>query len=224
MRRNTSRSGRKKRLWLAVAALSAVLTALLQAPSSVYAATNPIRPPASHSAAPVKLPPASGEPAAKQPRKLPVGEQPDRRTRFSSTRFNADHTFTTTTSVHPVNYRVANGGWQPIDNSLGTSRQKGYAYQNGANSFQAQFKSQLGDDYLRWVVDGQPVSMSLQGASRAQGTTKGSSIQYPSALTHVNASYNVVGEGLEEVLELRDANAQSSFQFLLKTPKGTTAS
>jgi hypothetical protein len=40
----------------------------------------------------------------------------------------------------------------------------------------------------------------------------------------VNASYNVVGEGLEEILEMQDASAQSSFQFLLKTPIGTTAS
>jgi hypothetical protein len=225
MRRNTPGSVKKRRLWLAVAMVSVVLATLLQWPSSVYAAANPVRPAASRSTAPVKLPLASGEPAPKQPKKLPAGEQPDLRTRFSSTRYNADHTFTTTTSVHPVNYRVANGGWQPIDNSLVASRQKGYAYQNGANSFQTQFKSQLGDDYLRWVVDGQAVSMSLQGASHSQASTKkGSSLQYPGALAHVNASYNVVGDGLEEVLELQDASAQSSFQFLLKTPKGTTAS
>src|SRR5262245_40199264 len=224
MRRNRAASRHVRRLWLAIAMVSVVLAALLQGPSSVFAMALPVRPPTGHTAAPVKLPPSSGEPAPEQPKKLSVGEQPDRRTRYSSTRYNADHTFTTTTSIHPVNYRVRNGGWQPIDNTLVSSGEKGYAYQNGANSFQAQFKSQLGDDYLRWVVDGQAVSMSLQGGSHAQATTKGSGIQYPGALAHVNASYNVVGEGLEEVLELQDASAQSSFQFLLKTPKGTTAS
>jgi TGF-beta propeptide len=202
--------------------VAAVLATVLQGPASAFAATNPVRLPAGHSTAPVKLPASSGEPASKQPRKLPVGEQPDLRTRFSSTRYNADHSFTTSTSIHPVNYRTA-GGWQPIDNTLGSTRQSGYAYQNRANSFQAQFKSQMGDAYLRWVVDGQAVSMSLEGASRAPASTKGSTIRYQGALPHVNATYSVLGDGLEEVLELQDASAQAGFQFLLKTPKVTTA-
>ena len=65
--------------------------------------------------------------------------------------------------------------------------------------------------------------MSLQGASAAQATTKGSTIRYPGALPHVNATYSVLGDGLEEVLELQDAGAQASFQFLLKAPKETAA-
>jgi RHS repeat-associated protein len=216
------RSGRRIRLWIAAATLAGILCTALQASSSVFAMANPVRPPAGPATAAVKLPPSSGEPASRQPRKRPVGEQPDLGTRFSSTRYNADHSFTTSTSVHPLNYRAANGAWQPIDNTLIASKQIGYAYQNGANSFQAQFKSQLGDDYLRWVVDGQAVSMSLKGASPARGSAKGSTIAYPGALSHVDATYSVLGDGLEEVLELRDASAAASFQFLLKTPAGTT--
>src|SRR5215472_7033632 len=83
---NRAASGRAA-LWLAMAAVGAVLAGLLQEPASVYAATNPVRPPASHTPAPVKLPPSSGEPAPKQPKKLLVGDQPDLRTRFSSTRY-----------------------------------------------------------------------------------------------------------------------------------------
>src|SRR5215831_14507690 len=85
---------------------------VLQGPATAFAAwaaANPINPP-SRGPAPVKPPASSGEPAAKQPKKLTVGEQADRRTRFSSTRYNADHTFTTTTSIHPLNYKVRNGG------------------------------------------------------------------------------------------------------------------
>ena len=217
------RSGRRIRLWLAAGMLSAILSTVLQASSSVFAITNPVRPPAGHATAPVKLPASSGEPASRQPKKLSVGEQPDLRTRYSSTRYNADHSFTTSTSVHPVNYRATNGGWQPVDSTLIASNQGGYAWQNRANSFQAQFKGQLGDDYLRWVVDGQAVSMSLQGGAPARASVKGSTIRYPGALPRVNATYSVLGDGLEEVLELQDASAQSSFQFQLKTPKGTSA-
>lgn len=200
---------------------------LLQGPSPVFAAWAAAHPPASqasgHNTVPVKLPASSGEPAAKQPKKLTVGEQPDRRTRYSSTRYNADHTFTTTTSIHPINYRVRNGGWEPIDNSLTSSKEKGYAYQNRANSWQTIFKDQLGDEYLRWMVDGQAVTMTLQGASKAKATTKGSTIGYQDALPHLDATYNVLGDGLEEVLTLKDAQAPSSFTFLLKAPKGTVA-
>src|SRR6266699_2823142 len=196
MRRNRVVSRHVRRLWLAVAMTSAVLATLLQGPASVFAATNPVRSPVGHAAAPVKLPPSSGEPAPEQPKRLSVGEQPDLRTRFSSTRYNADHTFTTSTSVHPVNSRVPKGGWQPIDNTLVSSPEGEYACQNRANSFQAQFKSQLGNDYLRWVEDGQAVTMSLQGAGGTQATTRGSTIRYPGALAHVNATYNVLGDGL----------------------------
>src|SRR5207302_11447676 len=109
MRRNGVASGNMKRLWLAIAVVGAVITSLLQAPASVYAATNPVRPATAQGPAPVKLPASSGEPAARQPKQPVVGEQPERRTRFSSTRYNADHTFTTTTSVHPLNYRSPGG-------------------------------------------------------------------------------------------------------------------
>jgi len=87
MRRNVG-SGEKRRLWLSAAGACAVLVGLLQGPSSVYAAANPIRPPASHSTAAVKLPPSSGEPAPTQPKPVKIGERPDLRGRFSSTRLN----------------------------------------------------------------------------------------------------------------------------------------
>ena len=103
--------------------------------------------------APVKLPASSSEPAAKQLKKLSVGEQADRRTRYSSTRYNANHTFTTTSSIHPIHYRVHNGAWEPIDHNLVSSKEKGYAFQDGANSFQTLFRDHLTDDFLRWMVD-----------------------------------------------------------------------
>src|SRR5215471_15034851 len=213
---------------LLAVALAAGLQAgpFLEGPSSAFAASAAAHPPGQanlRTPAPVKLPPSSGEPAAKQPKKLSIGEQPERRTRYSSTRYDANHTFTTTTSTQPVNYRVRNGGWEPIDSTLVSTKEKGYAYQNRANSWQTLFKDQLGDEYLRWMVDGQSVSMTLQGASKAKATTRGSTIGYHDALPHMDATYNVLGDGLEEVLTLKDGQAPSSFTFVLKAPEGTTA-
>src|SRR5262252_10802044 len=151
---------------LAVMLAGGLLVApLLQGPSTAFGAWAASHPPPSQASgpktAPVKLPTSSGEPAAKQPKKLSMGEQPERRTRYSSTRYDANHTFTTTTSTHPLNYRVRNGGWEVIDSTLVSTKEKGYAYQNRANSWQTLFKDQLGDEYLRWMVDGQSVSMTL---------------------------------------------------------------
>ena len=217
-------SAHLRRTLLAATLAGVVVGAQLPASSSGFAAPRPPTQAGARTTAPVKLPPSSGEPAAKQPKKLTVGEQPDRRTRHSSTRYNADHTFTTTISIHPVNYWVRNGGWEAIDSTLVSTKEKGYAYQNRANSWQTLFKDQLGDDYLRWMVDGQAVSMTLQGASRTKATTKGSTIGYQDALPHLDATYNVLGNGLDEVLTLKDGKAPRNFQFLLKTPEATTAS
>jgi RHS repeat-associated protein len=222
-------SAHLKRMLMAVGLAAGLLAApLLEGPSEAFAAwaaAHPLPGQASgRNAAPVKLPASSGEPAAKQPKKLSVGEQADRRTRYSSTRYNADHTFTTTISGHPVNYRVRNGGWEAIDSTLVSTKEKGYTYQNRANSFQTLFKDQLGDDYLGLMIDGQMVTMTLQGASKTKATAKGSTVRYEGALPHVDATYNVLSEGLEEVLTLKDGQAPASFQFLLKAPKGTTAS
>src|SRR5215472_13801922 len=227
--RARGRSAHLRRMLLAVMLAGGLLAApLLEGPATAFGAWAAAHPAPGQTSprktAPVKLPTSSGEPAAKQPKKLTVAEQPDRRTRYSSTRYNADHTFTTMASIHPINYRVRNSGWEPIDNNLVSSKEKRYAFQDGANSFQTLFKDQLTDDFLRWMVDGESVTMTLQGASKARASTKGSSIGYQGALPHVDARYNLLGDGLEEVLTLNDGQAPSSFTFLLKAPNGTTAS
>ena len=79
--------------------------------------------------------------------------------------------------------------------------------------------STSGFDYLRWTVDGQSVTMTLGDASKAKATTKGSMIGYRDALPYLDATYNVLGDGLEEVLMLKDGQAPSSFTFLLKGPR-----
>jgi hypothetical protein len=171
---------------------------------------------------------ASSAPASKHAQApahpvLQVGEQPRMRTRYSTTTYNADHTFSTRISGRPVNYRDRLGNWQPIDSTLGASQVPGYAYQNRANSFQALFKKTLADGYLRLVTDGQPISLTMVGASGAGATVSGSTIEYREALPHVWARYAVGSEAIEETLVLQDRAAAASYRFLLQVPAGTAA-
>ena len=129
----------------------------------------------------------------------------------------------TRTSGHPVNYRDKLGNWQPIDSTLTGSQVPGYAYQNRANSFQALFKKTLADGYLRLVTDGQPISLTLAGASGAGATVSGTTIEYRDALPHVTARYSVGSEAVEETLVLQDRAAAPSYRFLLQVPAGTAA-
>src|SRR5215831_8306651 len=166
--------------------------------------------------------PINAFPRPATPPPLRVGEQADRRTGTSVTRFNADHTFTTTVYAAPVNYLDSHGRWQPIDSTLGPSTAKGYAYQNRANAFTVRFKDTLGPDHLQLVTGGAAVGVSLAGATRAAATVRGSSVEYPGALPHVNLRYDVGAEAVEETLVLADRVAPATYQFELSTPGGTT--
>jgi len=175
-------------------------------------------------AASIPAPPKqSSPPHATQPKPLKVGELPDRRTRTSVTHFNADHTFTTTAYGHSVNYREPHGGWQPIDSTLVSTKEKGYAYENHADSFRTYFKQTLGDDYVRLVLDGQALSFSLTGGAPVAAAVKGSSIQYAGALPHVTARYDVGPDSVEETLVLQDRTAPGSYRFRLEAPAQTRA-
>ena len=158
---------------------------------------------------------------ASQPKPPPVGELADRRTPTSVTRYNADHTYTTTSYGGSVNYRQAQGGWAPIDSNLVPTGEKGYAYENRANRFRTYFKQTLGDDYLRLVLDGQALSFGLAGGSRAAASVRGSSIEYANALPGVTARYDVGPDSIEETLLLQDRTAPGSFRFQLEAPAQT---
>jgi hypothetical protein len=85
-------------------------------------------------------------------------------TATSRTVENADGSRTASLYPGRVNYRDHAGQWQEIDASLVPSDTPGYALSTKANSFRASFKDTLADDFLRFDVEGQPYTLSLQGA------------------------------------------------------------
>ncbi len=72
--------------------------------------------------------PAPRSSAASPRPSLKVGEQTQMRTRYSTTTYNADHTFSTRVSGHPITYRDKTGHWQLIDSTLTATSVRGYAY------------------------------------------------------------------------------------------------
>ncbi|MDQ3981839.1 MAG: DNRLRE domain-containing protein, partial [Actinomycetota bacterium] len=116
--------------------------------------------------------PAAAQPPDPEP---PQGrkEVVEQRTATSKTYLNEDGSFTTDVHSAPVHYRGRDGDWRVIDDELVASDAPGYAWENAANAFRAQFKDHVDEDYLRFSVAGRPFSLSLDGATGAPASAGG---------------------------------------------------
>jgi RHS repeat-associated protein len=146
-----------------------------------------------------------------------------KRTATSETFRNADGTFTTSAYATPIHYLDASGAWQKIDSTLVDSPLQAYAWTNRANAFHVHFKNELGADYLRFAAHGRGVTLSLQGALKAQAAARGSHIGYAGALPDVALDYDVRPTGLEETLTLASATVPNEYRFTLD-PNGVPLS
>jgi RHS repeat-associated protein len=147
------------------------------------------------------------------------GEIVDRRTRTSSTQRNADGTLTTTTFGGSLHYRDESGLWRPISTDLVPSRDVGFAYGNGANSFGVLFKDGLDADFLRFETRGKAFTLQLPGASTtARARADGHGVQFDNAVGGTSLRYDLFADGVRETLVLPNANAASRYHFQLKTP------
>ena len=171
-------------------------------------------PPAAARATPAVAPAAeTPDPAA--PRARQVGEQADLRTAASRTKLNADGTFTAEIFSGHVNYLDAAGAWQPIDSSL-VADSGDYAWRNAGNAFGARFKSELGEDAVRFEVAGAAFTLTLENANRKGGTVRANGLAYRGALPGVDLEYEVLPDGVKETLVLADAQAPTRFTFRLE--------
>jgi RHS repeat-associated protein len=189
---------------LCAAATSAIL--ILQAgaiaPASSYAAP----------AAPETADADRHEPPAAAPRG--AGEQPDLRTAASRTTLNDDGTFTAEIFTGPINYRDADGAWQPIDTSLVEDSGE-YAWRNGGNAFGARFKDELGEDAVRFEIGGEVFTLTLDNANRKGAAVRDNRLTYGDALPGVDLQYELLPDGVKETLVLADADAPTRYTFRL---------
>jgi len=144
-----------------------------------------------------------------------LGELPERRTRSSTTRRNADGSLTTTIHSGPVNYRAANGSMQPIDTKLHRADQDGYAWRSGANAFQARFKDAVESGFSEFRVAGRVFRMTAEGAAASRARVDGATVSYPEAFAGTDLTYTVGTVGVKEVLDLAGPDSPASYTFRL---------
>src|SRR5215475_6660764 len=183
--------------WLAVPVAAAMATGMLALPSGA-AVTAPApdglgdfgaQPFGAHRAAPAKS-------RAWVPQPL---------TRNSRTVRHANGSYTTTIFPAPVNYRTA-AGWAPIDSSLVTSGEAGFAWRNKANRFTASFARHVGNGYLRVQTAGGTFDFDAKGAAGPAGAVSGSHLSYAAAYSGADLSYDVGADAVNETIVLRNAS------------------
>ena len=133
---------------------------------------------------------------------------------------NPDGTITARTYNAPVNFQTASGSWQPIDTRLTADDSGGVV--NRAGPFSAHFAptasaSELvrlgqGATALSFALEGQQQQSSdaLTPSPTSTGVVAGagsSTFSYASALSDVDVSYQVLGEGVKESIVLNQALA-----------------
>ena len=130
---------------------------------------------------------------------------------------NVDGSYTRKVSQDPINYRAADGSWQPIDTTV--RRGAGGRYAAGANAFGADFAAQAGDSSLASVRTpaGHVVSYSLQGAASVAGVASGSSVTYPGVLPETDLVVTTESTGVKEELVLHTRGGTNSWVFPLHT-------
>ncbi|GII23282.1 hypothetical protein Pme01_28790 [Planosporangium mesophilum] len=129
---------------------------------------------------------------------------------------NPDGSYSRKIFQNPVNFRAADGTWQPIDRTLvagadGRLRQK-------ANSPGAEFAGRADDPKLAQLSlgDGRSMAYSLAGAAPVTARAQGAAVTYPGVRPGVDLRLSSVPTGVKESLVLHSPPAESSWVFPLR--------
>jgi large repetitive protein len=166
--------------------------------------------------------------------------QPDKSSARSTVWKNADGTYTRRTYQDPVNYRAADGTWQPIDSTL--KRGKSGRWETTANSFTFSLygpaaqpavtttaggmtlaEATTSDLVSLTLPTGEVIGYSLEGASLANAAVTGTSAVYTSALPDTDVRVDTYATRAKESLILHSASAPTSWVYRLNL-SGVTAS
>lgn len=148
-------------------------------------------------------------------------ELPALRTRTSHTYLGSDGTYQAQIFSGSINYQDANGKWQPIDNTLVPSSDKGVAYQNTANHYHLQLPPTL-QASVRISAGDAWVAFSLKGAS-GKASTKEATATYTDALPGLDVTYEASNDLVKETMTLRNATALPSVTYQLQLSPGLSA-
>ncbi|MBQ7047089.1 MAG: hypothetical protein IJN85_05055 [Oscillospiraceae bacterium] len=132
---------------------------------------------------------------------------------------NEDGTFTLYIFSAPVQYKVGNKKYSPIDNSLVTSEKKDYAFENKANSVKVYFPKELSGEFL--VKRGfESVSFKLKETESLQGekleyiNMYGDTVQAVSYKdAHVDYVFYPTNAGIKMEFVLKDNTASDKYEM-----------
>lgn len=143
-------------------------------------------------------------------------EIPAFRTQTSRTFVGGDGAFVTRVYSSPVNYRDAQGGWRPIDDSLVAS---GSSVVNRADAYRVVLPGRLSSGPMA-VSDPQGrVSLALVGGS-GSGSVRGTSDVFANALPGVSVDYTVGSGAVKDALSLAGPASPSRFVYDLGLSAG----
>jgi hypothetical protein len=112
----------------------------------------------------------------------------------------------------PVNYKAANGEWQPVDDTL--VRGEG-GWHAAASAFPVSLPSSLASGGVSLGQGPSSVSFALQQASGGEGQANGSELTYPNVQPGVSVSYSASSSGILETLSLASSAAPAVYTYKL---------
>lgn len=149
-------------------------------------------------------------------------ELPDKRTATSDTFEREDGERETRLYGSPVNFKDAEGNWEPIDEELEPA--PGGGITNGANSFDLHLPEELDEGVVRLSEEGSWISYRLLSAGVDGVEVEGAMATYETSGGDVTYEMKSLSDGLKEQIVLSDPSAPARFRFHFELSDGLTPS
>lgn len=144
------------------------------------------------------------------------------RTATSQTFRLSDGALETRVFENPINYRDADGQWQPIEEEL--EEANGATLTNGANDFDVSLPEQLAEGPVRLSTKEGWVASELLGHETEAVELDGNTASYETSQDGLAFDFSGLANGLKENIEIADASQSSTFNFDLSASSGLTPS
>lgn len=122
----------------------------------------------------------------------------------------------------PINYRDADGDWQPIEEGL--RQGDGAAIVNGDNHFDLDLPTRMGAAPVRLLSGDEWVSYRLLGQQSEAGDLEDGAVAYEDSDGGTSFELSSLPNGLKENIEIADPSEPTSFSFELDASAGVTPS
>lgn len=144
-----------------------------------------------------------------------VREMTERRTMTSKTFLLADGTYRAEFHSAPINYKAADGSWQPIETTLTAASRPGFAVENETNAIRAYFPSDS-TGWMRVESDSGAVSFRAIGGSPMRCSVEGNSLSFGTPWPQTTVRYQVQPGRLKETITLLGPGAPPVIEEALR--------